>query len=488
MAEVALVAGHPGAADRLLSAADGRTAGTLARRSWYDGDMSGAVRILREAGDDRYARRLAAEVRVFEGWKPEINPAPAYLPRGRTVLHVLTNSLPHTQSGYAQRTHSILQAQQDQGWEVHAVTRLGYPVQVGKVLANDVDVVDGIAYHRLLPTRLAPSFDSRLQQQVDELFTLAQEIRPAVLHTTTHFVNGLVVDAVAKALGIPWVYEVRGQLADTWASARPAQAKDSERYKLFTDREAQVMRNASLVVTLGEAMKQKIMRVGVPEDQILLSPNAVGDEYLAEPIPSAEARRRLGLPDTGVFVGTVSSLVGYEGLDDLLRAVALLEPTHPHLRCLIVGDGVARPSLESLAQHLGISAKVVFTGRVPREEARLHHQAIDIFIVPRKDFDVTRSVTPLKPVEAMACARPVIASDLPALREIVAPGETGLLVPPEDPVALAAAVGGLQVNGEVAPVAARIGQEARRRVLEHRTWTGNAAAYGTAYLAAGAVS
>ena len=80
--------------------------------------------------------------------------------------------------------------------------------------------MDGIRYRRLLPSRLAPTMDARLQQQAEELLQVALEFRPSVLHTTTHFVNGLVVRAVAEALGIPWVYEVRGQLADTWAATR----------------------------------------------------------------------------------------------------------------------------------------------------------------------------------------------------------------------------------------------------------------------------
>ena len=111
-------------------------------------------------------------------------------------------------------------AQQEAGWDVLAVTRLAYPVQVGKLLAQAGDVVDGIQYRRLLPSRLAPTMDARLQQQAEELLKVALEFRPSVLHTTTHFVNGLVVRAVAEALDIPWVYEVRGQLADTWAATR----------------------------------------------------------------------------------------------------------------------------------------------------------------------------------------------------------------------------------------------------------------------------
>ena len=116
-------------------------------------------------------------------------------------------------------------AQQQEGWDVLAVTRLGYPVQVGKLSAHSSDVVDGIRYRRLLPARLAATLDARLQQQAEELLSVALEFRPSVLHTTTHFVNGMVVRAVAEALDIPWVYEVRGQLADTWASTRGPAAR-----------------------------------------------------------------------------------------------------------------------------------------------------------------------------------------------------------------------------------------------------------------------
>ncbi|WP_196823204.1 glycosyltransferase family 4 protein [Arthrobacter sp. CAN_A6] len=485
LAEVTLAAGMLDETDRLLAAAGSgrKAAGLRARRRWYDGDMSGAVQVLREAGRNRHADRLAGELRVFEGWMPTLSKVKKYEPGESTVLHLLTNSLPHTGSGYAQRTHSLLKAQREAGWTVHAATRIGYPIQVGKLFAEDLDVLDGVSYHRLLPVPMAKGFDGRLQQQAEELLKLALALKPAVLHTTTHFVNGIVVEQVAHALGIPWVYEVRGQLADTWASTRPRQAQGSERYKLFTDREAQVMRNASLVVTLGEAMKQGIMRSGVPQEKILLSPNAIGGEYLEEPLSAMEARRRLGLPESGVFVGTVSSLVEYEGLDTLLRAVARLVPTHRELHCLIVGDGAAAPSLKALASELGIAVHVTFTGRVPREMARLHHLALDIFVVPRTDSDVTRSVTPLKPVEAMACARPVIASDLPALREIVEDGLTGVLIPAGSCEALVAEIDGLidRDGARLAQEAVALGANGRRRVLMERTWVRSASTLSLAY-------
>ncbi len=274
LADVALAAELPGLADGFLERAAGSNglAQARARRFWYDGALSDAVAVLEDAvrdGAGHGARgqqaRLAAERDVLTGVAAPVLNRTEYSAAPGRVLHLLTNSLPHTASGYAQRSHSILAAQQAAGWDVLAVTRLGYPVQVGKVFAKPEDMVDGVRYRRLLPARLASTSDLRLQQQAQELLDIVLDFRPSVLHTTTHHANALVVRAVAQAVGIPWVYEVRGQLADTWAATRGPEAKDSERYRLFQERETEVMQDADLVVTLGGAMKANIVAAGIPE-------------------------------------------------------------------------------------------------------------------------------------------------------------------------------------------------------------------------------
>lgn len=480
-ADVALAAGRPAWADQLLPLAEGakRLPATAARRQWYDGDMAGAVDALagQVGAAGRQRARLEGERRTFSGWTPGL-PAVAMDPVPGRVLHLLTNSLPHTGSGYAQRSHSILLAQREAGREVLAVTRLGYPVQVGKVLAAGEDTVDGVRYRRLLPSRLARTPDARLQQEAQELLAVALEFRPEVLHTTTHFANGLVVGAVARALDIPWVYEVRGQLADTWASTRGDDAKTSERYVSFQESEARVMADADAVVTLGAAMLEGIVAQSIPAEKVVLAPNAVGGDFLNEPGTPEAARTALGLDPALTYIGTVSSLVDYEGLDDLIDAFATLAPTHPSLRVLLVGGGTAAPALQAQAARLGLADKVIFTGRVPREQASMYHQALDIFVVPRKDLAVTRAVTPMKPFEALASARPVVASDLPALREIVHDGVNGALSPPDDPPGLARTLAKLLAD---TPMRRRLGSQGRQDVLDNRTWAANAQSYERKY-------
>ncbi|MCV7596263.1 glycosyltransferase family 4 protein [Micrococcus luteus] len=453
------------------------------RLAHHTGDLDAAVRHARVHRRNRaLARRMAGEREALTGDWPTLPRETGYTPRPGRVLHVLTNSLPHTRSGYAQRSHAILRAQAEAGLQVSAVTRPGYPVQVGVPWARAVDVVDGIEYHRLTPSRLAQGQAARVRQHAALLLEVVRAERPALLHTTTHYVNAMAVRAVAEACGIPWVYEVRGRLADTWAATRGPAATASPRYAAFTAREAQAARAADAVVTLGEGMRQTLVTEGVDPERIVLAPNAVDARFEAPPPSRATARQHLGLDPDGRYVGTVSSIVDYEGLDLLVRAVARLAPEHPRLRLRIVGDGVALPGLRVLAHRLGIADICEFPGRVAREDAVWHHSALDVFCVPRRDLPVTRAVTPMKSVEASALGRPVVASDLPALAELVEDGVTGELFRAEDLDAFVAALGRLLSRPEEAE---RLGRAGRDWALATRTWSSNVTRYRDLYTALG---
>ncbi|GAA2563973.1 hypothetical protein GCM10009861_25010 [Neomicrococcus aestuarii] len=282
-----------------------------------------------------------------------------------------------------------------------------------------------------------------------------------------------MANAVARAAGIPWIYEVRGQLSDTWASKRGPEAIRSERYLSFKREEIEIARSADAVITIGQYMKNLLVAREVSPESISMSPNAVGEDFLFQPKSPEQVREELGLDSGSVYVGTVSSLVEYEGIETLLRAYELLLRRRNDIRLMIVGDGEAGLRLRRTAADIGLNPNEIFVGRVPREEAVRYHQALDIFVVPRNDLLVTRAVTPLKPVEAMAMERPVIASDLPALREIVVDGITGVLVPPADSESLARAIEELVDDAELR---CRMGKAGRETVLLNRTWKGSVSA------------
>lgn len=452
--------------DRPELVPDGAPALSRARVTWAQGRLDDAVQLLHQAGlgATRHARRLDSERRLLQpGFRlraPRSGPAgppPVCGPEEQMrVLHVLTNSLPHTQSGYSLRSHRILRALKDAGVESVALTRTGYPVMIGAITAADEDVVDGIRYRRCLPPRLGATQEERLAQQVAEALEIVRELRPHVIHTTTPYPNALVAQAVSEATGIPWVYEVRGLAEQTWIASHSvgeerAAAASAQKVQLIAAREGELAREAHAVVTLSRTMADELEARGVDPAAITLVPNGVEPGLFFGLATTEEARARLRLYLRGTFVvGAASALVDYEGFDVLLEAVAAILHDESHssdlrenLYACLVGDGTEAPRLIAQAQRLGIGDRVVMPGRAGREEARWWIEAMDVVAVPRRDLAVTRSVTPQKPIEAMALTRPVVASDLPAIRESVSgpDGEVGaLLVPSGDSAALARAI------------------------------------------------
>ena len=463
-------------------------AGALASRiRWTKGDIDGAIAVL-PAGARR--TRLIEERRSLQpGWWPETNshitarPAREQeSPARPAALHVLTNSLPHTRSGYAYRSHAILTTLKDAGHEVAAATRPSYPVTIGRVSSGPVETVDDVDYLRQIPLRPLSTPTARLDDQASWLAVQAQNRGAQILHTTTHYVNGLATGAAARAVGLPWVYEVRGVLEETWAAAGSAPTerearRASQRFALMRAKEIEVARTADAVITLGETMRDHLIAGGVPENSITLIPNSVSEAVVDADVDRtpAEVRAGLGLPEAGTWVGTAASIVGYEGLDDLVDAVILARSQGIDLRLLVAGDGVALPALRERARELGEHA--VFTGRVSQAEAIERQLALDAIVVPRKDEPVCRLVTPIKPIEAMGLARPVVVSDLPALRELV-PETAGVCVSPGNPRELADTLSELAFDEGARK---RFGQNGRLHVLATRRWKDIGRRYGQVY-------
>jgi glycosyltransferase involved in cell wall biosynthesis len=485
--------------DETSAALEGFRAHVLLGRGQYRraADLAGQA----VASGNRRARRTLAlaesRLRVLDPvWAPDLGAELSRLeglhgePRTRArILHIVSMSLPQRQVGYTLRGQQVGLAQAAAGLDPRFATRAGFPSAFGVLSSKPEDVVDGMHYHHL-----APTFDRYLIE--DELITvtaraavpLLERLRPAALQPASSHIQAQIALALGKPAGIPVVYEVRGFLEETWASVpdqEESQALLSDRYVLNRAAETRAMVAADAVVTLSQTMRDAIVERGIPSEKVVIVPNAVDvDRFKPEPRDDALAAAVGIEPGDGV-VGYISSLTPYEGIEYLVEAVANLRGTGRKIKLVLVGEGRESDAIRDRAKRLGlIDGTLIMPGKVPHAEVRRWYSLLDVFVVPRKGNRVARLVTPLKPYEAMALERAVVVSDLPALREMVIPGETGMAFRAEDAADLASTLAGLLDDPALRT---RLGKRAREWVATERSWSRNGRIYRSLYERLGVV-
>ena len=187
-------------------------------------------------------------------------------------------------------------------------------------------------------------------------------------------------------------------------------------------------------VAVSEDLRDQGVRAGIYRaDKVTVIPNGLQFDHVPSTFDITAKRRALGIPVGCPVIGTVTRLEPQKANEVFLRAVPRIISRVPNLVTLIAGDGPQRKELENLAAHLGLTGRVSFLGW--RDDAVELLGALDIFCMSSR-----WEGCPMVLLEAMAMRCPVVATDIGGVREIVINEETGLLVAPGDPEALAEAV------------------------------------------------
>jgi len=472
-----------------IDSATASTALDIASAAVFAGEISEGVRIMQRIADRsktgrlarlRIARRIrSAEERIahfLPHWTPTIPPTPQVRvpinPRRATMLWV--NALPEIQSGYTLRSRSVAEVLRTAGLEIEAVTAAGFP-KLSRRLARPLLREQGeLTVWRIGGTGRGINAGEVSRQTARGLATIIDESGTGTIVSTSPFLMAATSLAVARSRKIKAIYEVRGFLEETWASRAGEGAEFSEFYRIWRAAEGRVMAESDAVVTLSDGMRDEIISRGVPADRVHIVPNGVDIARFtpreADPILKAE----LGIPPATPVIGYIGSLVSYEGLPDLVRACAILRDRGVKFRLLIVGSGADAGRIKAAADATNLGDLLIAPGRVPHAEIARYHALIDCFVVPRTAARVCQLVTPLKPYEAMAMGRCVVASDVAAMRQVVTDGVTGRISQPEDPLSLANVLAELLAN-EGAREA--LGAASREWVLRERTWEAIGARY-----------
>ena len=269
--------------------------------------------------------------------------------------------------------------------------------------------------------------------------------RPDVVHCHDIYSN-IFVGFWARVAGIRNVIASR-----RWGAASSKPRLDVLN-RMMSRRAARLLVNSSVV---GASL---VREQGYRPEQVTVIPNFL--EPAAFDLPdTAEREQRLaalGVPAGRWVVGIVARLSAVKNHALLLRAVRRLTAGNPPVHIVIVGDGPTRSDLEQLAQSLGLKESVTFTGTLPNRPNP--HGLFDLSVLTSRSEGFPNAV-----VEAMAAARPVVATDVGGVRDAVTDGETGLLVPSDDEAALAA---GIQRLRDDPAAAAAMGRGVRQAAMD----------------------
>lgn len=393
------------------------------------------------------------------------------------ILHILDHSIP-LHSGYTFRTLSILKEQRTLGWKTFHLT--GQKQGPCSALEEDVD---GWHFYRTpitlesvtkLPVLNQVSVINNLTRRLNEVVKI---VKPDILHAHSPALNALPALRVARSLNIPIVYEVRA----FWEDAAVDHGTSKEwgvRYRLTRALESYALKHVDAVTTICEGLRNDILERGILPKKVTVIPNAVNIENFN----IGEEADLLLAEDLGInnkiLLGFIGSFYAYEGLNILLQALPKMLAQNQDIRILLVGGGPQESKLKTLAIQLGIENKVVFTGRVPHDQVQRYYNLIDILVYPRLKMRLTDLVTPLKPLEAMAQGKLLMASDVGGHLELIQDKKTGVIFKSDNPDALATEALDLLSRHDRWPA---LRAAARNYVETERNWPVSVAHYKDVY-------
>ncbi len=393
------------------------------------------------------------------------------------ILHVLDHSVP-LQSGYTFRTLAILKEQRARGWETVHLTSPKHmqPYQ-------PTETVDGWEFARTPPvgriTGTLPLVREAALMRATErrLAQLVGETNPDIIHAHSPVLNAIPALRVGHRRRLPVVYEIRAFWEDAGVSHGTAR-EHGLRYRAIRYLEIAAVRRADAVTVICEGLRGDLVARGIPAQKVTVIPNAVDlAEFPEAPSPDAQLAAELGLAGKEVL-GFLGSFYSYEGLHLAVEAMPQILAARPEVRLLLVGGGPEAENLEAQVRRMGLDGKVVFTGRVPHDQVQRYYALVDVLVFPRVSIRLTELVTPLKPLEAMAQRKLVLASDVGGHRELIRDGETGHLFRADDAAALAQAALRVLAAREDWP---RVLENGYRFVATERTWAASVARYEKVY-------
>jgi PEP-CTERM/exosortase A-associated glycosyltransferase len=394
------------------------------------------------------------------------------------ILHILDHSLP-LHSGYTFRSQNLFRAQRDMGFEPVVLTSPKHEEDWSGEWAKKEEI-NGFTYYR---TGATHSFPAPLTSEAWLMHVLSRRIlevakleQPDIIHAHSPVLNCIPAIWAARKLGIPVVYEIRAFWEDA-AVDHGTTSEGSLRYRLTKLIETKACNRADHIGILCHGLKNDLVSRGIPAGKITPVFNGVNPDDF-QPCPVDDDYLQKWQLNGKKVIGFIGSFYRYEGLDLLIKAFAKVVKKEADAVLLLVGGGEMEKELKALTSSLKLTDRVVIPGRIPHERVPGVYAMVDVLAYPRYSMRLTELVTPLKPLEAMAMGKVLVASDVGGHKELISHGQTGVLFPAGDADALAAELEGLLADSTRRKT---LEMQGLQWVRENKTWEQTTSVYRKIY-------
>ncbi len=394
--------------------------------------------------------------------------------REKKILHVLDHSIPY-RDGYATRAQQIISNQKTMGFVPIVVTSDRHePEHVG-----NVEEIDGIVYYRSKKnsnlTNISILRDMITVKSLIQILSIViEKEKPDILHAHSPLLNGYAALKAAHKYELPLVYEIRA----LWEDAAVDQGKMTEnslKYNLIRFLETRLAHKVDRVVVIAGQLKKEFIQRGIEKKKIFVVPNGVNvDKFKIPEQKNQKLVKRFNLTDK-IVLGFIGSFYYFEGLEFLVQAFSKIN--NDNLILMLVGSGERFTNVQQLVRKLGINDRVILPGRVDHEDVEKYYSIMDVMVYPRLSKRITELVTPLKPLEAMAMGKCILASDVGGHKELI--DGHGVFFKKEDPNDLVQTLKGI-IYGDLHSCR-QTAREARQYVSTMKTWKKHVEVYRTVY-------
>jgi glycosyltransferase involved in cell wall biosynthesis len=415
--------------------------------------MQGAGAIVREVARDPFGRRLQKARRY-----------PSSARYDRAVIGVWIGAPESQVGGSVTHISGILGGFREHGFKIGLVTAGEVPPQLAAVV-DDLEQTVPLAPGARLTSdveRIASNGPVRIA-----VAQLIDRLRPAFVYQRHRpFLTAPL--EVARRAGVPFVLEWNS--SEVWVRHNWNKTVGVERVfdPFLAIAERKVVREADVIVSVSEVAAEMAREYGGSTERVLTVPNGVDASRLLALTDGVSIERP---PGTRAVIGWIGSFGPWHGAPVLVRALAHL-PGDTHL--LMIGDGQQLEMCQELARELEVADRVRWTGSLPHDEAVRMLRTCDVLASPHVPLPGQRFFgSPTKIFEYMAIGRPIVASALEQIGEVLEEGVTARLVPPGRDSELAQAIAGVLDSPDRG---AALGTAARNGVIAHHTWERRAAA------------